>query len=231
MSPHVGNFVQDLVEMAKAMDELPKVQGELSDTRKELSAALNRVEDRELRIIDLKSQIESLQSALRTTEASRDDAVYLFLELDEKTHQVMGILIDLEGKAHGARMILDPPKPEPEPEVQQPNLDPIGSSSGGQSLPDTGQSSGQHAMAEPMPVDGWGQGQSENPLPAMEVIGSTLNANDIPVQSSENVTSIQSISANSSPYTGLYYSNVPCFISRADWLAGGGTEENYDWRP
>jgi hypothetical protein len=33
------------------------------------------------------------------------------------------------------------------------------------------------------------------------------------------------------PYFGRNYMSVPGFISRLDWLAGGGTNEGYDWRP
>ena len=33
------------------------------------------------------------------------------------------------------------------------------------------------------------------------------------------------------PYVGRNYMSVPGFISRQDWLAGGGTNEGYDWRP
>ncbi len=36
---------------------------------------------------------------------------------------------------------------------------------------------------------------------------------------------------NSGPYTNRRYIDVPGFVSRPDWLAGGGTEADYDWLP
>lgn len=35
----------------------------------------------------------------------------------------------------------------------------------------------------------------------------------------------------SAPYSGIYYKDYPRLVSRADWLAGGGTEESYGYSP
>ena len=33
------------------------------------------------------------------------------------------------------------------------------------------------------------------------------------------------------PYAGRLYVNYPTWVSLEEWLAGGGTSADYDWRP
>src|SRR5438046_10447377 len=83
MSPTVGNFVHDLVEMAKAMEELPQAQAELAKLRKIAEDQAETIARREASILGLKHDIETLNEKVRTAEANRDDAELRFLDADD----------------------------------------------------------------------------------------------------------------------------------------------------
>src|SRR5258705_12062246 len=120
MSPVMDNFVHSLVEMAKAMEELPIVQAELEGTKMDKDNYIKIVQAREESILKLKSEIETLQAKVRDAEVSRDDAELRFLELDEKTSKVLSILASVADSAKDATNHLSPPKaPEPVPEPTQ----------------------------------------------------------------------------------------------------------------
>lgn len=210
MSPNINSFVGDLVAMAKAMEDLPKVQDELSIANERIDELLQTVQDRELRIQQIKYDGDIMQERINALEVAKDQAETMFLELDEKTHQVLGMLMDFEGKAKGARLILDPLKPEPLPTAS--------------SAADTGQSSGQE---HPPQTDdpNLPSGQSEGPLsiPAANADGQSSG--------NSNAGEVASTTANSGPYSGLRYYDHPTYVPFADWIAGGGTEADYNWRP
>jgi hypothetical protein len=84
MSPNVGNFVHDLVEMAKAMEMLPTVQAELEDARSKVEAAHDRIQSLELRLIDRANEIDDLNAKIKEAEQARDSAETMFLETDDK---------------------------------------------------------------------------------------------------------------------------------------------------
>ncbi len=241
MSPNVGNFVHDLVEMAKAMEELPGVRDDLTKANEYIMTLRETVQSREEAILRYKAEIETLQAKVRTTEAERDDAEIRFLELDEKTHQVMGMLIDFEGKAKGARLILDPPKPEPvpEPEVKP---EPVYTGSGFEAqghestviMPETasGQSDENPPINDGSPTsqakDDTSSGQGEaDPIVATVNTGLEVGAQDTIVTSTGNA----STGSSSGPYSGLRYYDHPTYVPFSQWIEGGGSEEDYHWRP
>src|SRR5258705_868792 len=113
MSPHVANFVHDLVAMAKAMEENPILQDQIEVLKTQLSAAQDHNAGLEVNIISYKQQIDDLQAKVRQAEVARDDAEFRFLELDEKSHTVLGDIESILTLANAAKLILNPPKPEP----------------------------------------------------------------------------------------------------------------------
>src|SRR6266849_2950976 len=68
MSPAVGNFVHDLVEMAKAMDTLPQVEAENASLKTAIGEAQQQVQDREIAIFGYKEEIEVLNAKVRSLE-------------------------------------------------------------------------------------------------------------------------------------------------------------------
>lgn len=115
MSPVMDNFVHSLVEMAKAMEELPQVQAELERTKQTTEQQGHMIASREESILRLKADIETLQAKVRDAEASRDDAELRFLDLDEKAGKVLRTLGTFQSEAQSLAELLSP-KPEPVPE-------------------------------------------------------------------------------------------------------------------
>ena len=208
MSPHaMTSLVSDLVEMAKAVELLPQVQAELDRARETIDHRGQHIEQLELKAHAYKQEIETLHSTIRSLEVARDDAELRFLELDEHASAVTRSLGDMQAALGQAVVLLSPPKPQPEPEPINP-----------------------HANEPPLPVSPAlheDAGQSEpDPTPvAIEREGSTGSVN-------ETVTSTGTVSIqpepSSGPYSGKRYIDVPGWVSREDWLTGGGTEYDYD---
>jgi hypothetical protein len=119
MSPNVGNFVHDLVEMAKAVEVLPKIEAELEDTKHLLNDAEQRVQSRELHLIDLNKKIEELTAKLQSAEASRDDAEYRFLEIDEKFTKIRSLVGEIQGNADQIATQAAPEQPKEEPKAEE----------------------------------------------------------------------------------------------------------------
>lgn len=209
MSPNVGNFVHDLVEMAKAMETLPQVERERDQLNGDLNQARVTVQLREEAILRYKAEIETLNAKVRATEAERDDAELRFLELDEKTHKVLGRLDAIVNAAISSQDELNPPKPVPMPEPE--------------------------AKPEPVYTASGFEGQREgNPIStgSTETLTPTTDAPvDISPQTANPMEPVASTAEPAGPYSGKRYIEVPGFVSRWDWKEGGGTDEGYDWRP
>ncbi len=203
MSPHaVNNFVQDLVEMAKAMEDLPKVQEELTATQACLNERSMQLEKRELHILELKAEIEAKNQALRELEVAKDQAETMFLEADDRTARALEFVKTMFGSAGSLIQALEPPKPTEPPQVA-PVVQP---------LVDTA----------PFPL----HDASEPPVPEVTALPDpTPHVNT--VAEPQTVTATDT-SSSPGPYSGRRYVDVPGWISRDDWLAGGGTQEDYD---
>lgn len=261
MSPNVGNFVHDLVEMAKAMETLPQVEHALRQTEEQNRHLSETVQAREEAILKYKAEIEALQAKVRTTEAERDDAEIRFLELDEKANKVLAHVASIQAAALVVQNDLSPPKPEPQPE---PKPEPVytGAAEGWQ--PSATAMAGASNEPGANLAHGSGQGESHPTVNATAPVAET-NSAPAPVTTMENVPTSQGesvapptappsptpISASTDPapmpvagstgedggvgkygpYSGKRYYDHPTYVSRMDWLAGGGTEADYDWRP
>lgn len=250
MTRDVGNFVHDLVEMAKAMDELPQVQRafELANQRNDELA--RTVQDRELAIIDYKAEIEALNARIRTVEAERDDAELRFLEADDRMLKLERTFQkSLEAADEVDKLIQSfkpvPPQPEPVVEVQPKALSPndliaAGASSAGYSepQPDWKQDQAETSTLRPKyPHAGHDydepQGQGEvNPTSSNTLQEDTKSAE---IGSSnailEDGLAKASAEPTPGPYTDKLYHDHPVYVHLYDWIAGGGTKESYRWRP
>jgi len=118
MSPaNVSSFVGDLVEMAKAYEELPAVRHNLEEVGALLEEERKTVQDRELTILKLKQEIEMLNSAKRSLEVERDDAQFHALEADDRTQRALDFIKATFGNAGSLIQALEPPRQEaPKPE-------------------------------------------------------------------------------------------------------------------
>lgn len=244
MSPNINSFVGDLVEMARAMEELPKVQAQLDAELARAQHYADRIQSLELRIMDLKGESDFKSSQIHELEVARDDAELRFLELDEKASKVLGVLNSIVVDAKSAEGVLNPPIPYPgsqpvaeklveaqavteevqaQPVDPKPEPHPFEDHGGGMSQPiaNTGDASN---------VDSWasGPGQSE-----ADPTVSTHDTSTLPIASTNNVTNESDAYLNkpSGRYSGKCYYDWATYVPLHQWLAEGGTEEDYNWRP
>ncbi len=116
MSPSVGNFVHDLVEMAKAMEELPQVKAQVDHLLKANETQLETIQRLELRLIDRSNEIETLNSKVREAEQGRDAAETMFLETDDKLSAFRSLVNSFASDATSLMQAQEPvveAKPEP----------------------------------------------------------------------------------------------------------------------
>lgn len=284
MSPNVGNFVHDLVEMAKAMEELPQVQAKLAHAETMMSNQAVVIMAREESILKLKAEIEALNAKVHSAEVARDDAELRFLEADDRATHATLALRGVQTALGSAIAVIDPPKPEPEvakvaPMVFTEGADGSTASSSATATDWTAPPPSPVTLSgDPANVDSWAskpvsevvsqveevasdpvypapQGQSESPLTGTHVQtqdssasvsedivatgqgqSETLPTARSPIDESsalsESADKQDGASSQSpKPYVGKLYHDHDKWVSRRDWIEGGGTDDSYDWRP
>src|SRR6266404_7592331 len=193
MSPHVANFVHDLVAMAKAMEENPILQDQIEALKAQLGQAQNHNAGLEVNIISYKQQIDDLQAKVRSLEVERDDASFRTMEVEDKLNSTLVDLSSILRIGERIHTRLAPPEPEPvkEPEpVQAPTGEvlqpshPFTPITGGESV---------GSQIEPSLPDAT-QGQSESPP-----IASLPQSEQPKEEQTASVTQLDTASAGSSP--------------------------------
>jgi len=84
MSPNVNNFVHDLVEMARALEAEPRYREQIANCELMVRQQGEVIQSRELRIIDLKNELDAANERIRSLEVERDNAQFHGLELEEQ---------------------------------------------------------------------------------------------------------------------------------------------------
>lgn len=231
MSPHaVNNFVSDLVQMAKAMEDLPIAEARIRELEADKAHALDTVQSRELAIIDYKAEIDRLRTTLHEVEVAKDAAETMFLEADDRTAKALDFIKTQFGSAGAIIQALEPPKvvePQPEPVHVVWPIEQEAINHGNVGQADT------HVADTSV-------GQSEVPPPAISGVSQSQNATTTTARDSDTATGAldkdhmdtpQPLDPNpTTRYVGRRYIDVDGYIHRSDWLAGGGTNEDYDWR-
>jgi hypothetical protein len=245
MSPNVGNFVHDLVEMAKAMEELPHVQAALTESEREANRLAQSVQAREESILRLKAEIDALHAKVRSTEAERDDAELRFLESDERTHKALEFIKSGFGAAGSLIQALEPPA-QVEPVVEATPIEPKAIDNPLYDDPQAPQ--GQSAVDPTTPTND-GASVGNNTSLTASVPQNTFNSEGMaapatdptaapilnsPMSGSEGSgldTSVPNAASPSTegakPYANKRYVDHPVYVALIDWLAGGGTEAAY----
>ncbi len=258
MSPTVGNFVHDLVEMAKAMETLPLVQAELERLQQQRFEDGERIARLERTLIDRANEMDALYAKLRSVEAERDDASFRQLEAEDKVVSVIREVGALQAALRGIEMTLNPPAPEPilDPGSATPYIEPIYSTEPKASEAQVAPSWVSEPVQAIVPITAaeptetlarsdqspdW-SGPNTQPEPQ----GERASDPTIPVptgsEKSEqtSVTSFvpQDATSDTEPkapkpgkYHGRRYYDIPVYISLTEWLNGGGSVDDYHWRP
>ncbi len=185
MSPAVGNFVHDLVEMAKAMELLPQAEAENARLHTQVEEYAKTVQAREMAIIGYKDEIEALHAKVRSLEVERDDASFRTMEVEDTLHSTLDQARRAKDTLDGLIAKLDPPKPQPEPEVVQPQaVTPVEASpipgheydKATDAWYPTASPEGQSAEV-PTPIAS--SGHTEDTSSGQETVGSTQSADDL----------------------------------------------------
>lgn len=251
MSPHaVNSFVNDLVAMAHAMERLPQVEAELAEWQERTSKRTDHIVALESNIIGYKAEIERLYAQIHELEVAKDAAETMFLEADDRTTRALefvkaqfgaaGSLIQalelpraeppsaeqtVEAAVPQGVRYYDLPKDEPQPEPMVSEVKPIAADPTPAALAnEAGPASCSVTALENVSSP---QGQSEpDPTTAEPVIlqsGAGLQTVD--------ASTIGEMQSSPGPYSNKRYYDHPVYVSPDDWLAGGGTEADYHWRP
>jgi len=188
MSPHVANFVHDLVAMAKAMEENPVLQEQIEALKVQLSQAQDHNAGLEVNIISYKQQIDDLQAKVRSLEVERDDASFRTMEVEDKLNTTLVDLSSILKIGERIHTRLVPPKPEPVKE-SEPVLP--------QAVPSEPELEHEQAatsfLSPASPADAT-QGQSESPP-----IASLPQSEQPKEEQTASVTQLDTASAGSSP--------------------------------
>lgn len=88
----VTSFAASLVEMAQSHQKVPLLEDHIRNLEAALSERADQVQKLELRIIDLKTDQDSLYAKLRAVEVERDDASFRLLESEDRVAVVKHLL-------------------------------------------------------------------------------------------------------------------------------------------
>lgn len=247
MSPHVGNFVQDLVEMAKAVETVPVLQNELNTIRLQLDEALRHNQGLEQNIVNYKQSIEDLTNKVRSLEVERDDASFRVLEAEDKAHNVLAMARSVAAAVGNMIFELDPPKPEPETplatEAPQGSSEsnPTGEQQAGSqeaqpvntTIPSSETASSAGSQDTALTTTSDGQSATDPTQQANQNAAGTTTTNT--AQTGESTEAAHNLDAEGSkplgPYFNKRYYDQPHYMPLHEWLAGDGTETDYHWRP
>lgn len=98
---HEKNFVSELVQMARAFEELPGVKAELEAANGHIEDYARQVQRLEMRLIDAKAEIDAAHAATTKAEVERDHAETMFLETDQKLDTLRGIFSHFQAEVAG----------------------------------------------------------------------------------------------------------------------------------
>lgn len=227
----VNDLAHSFVAMATAFERLPQVEHDLKEANEFLEMERDTVRDRELKIMELEAEIDKHLETIRSLEVAKDAAETMFLELDEQTTLAVNLVRDAQNALGFAVTKLAPPKPQP---VEPPQVASTGTTGESEAHPTSAQSVTAHdGAAGQSSASAFGeQSHSDHAPPVPEVAASPDPTTTTTF--SEHSSSVQDDTRsfdNPGPYTNQLYFHVPGWMSREDWIAGGGTQENYDWRP
>lgn len=273
------NFVNDLVMMAKAFEELPQVKAELEAKKADYDAAQDIIQELQLRLIDRKNELDAAHAATRKAEVERDHAETMFLETDDKLQSLRRIFTHFQSDVDAFAKANDPqPEPTPEP-VKYGASEPQVSEAWVEHSFDPGPAIGTAFHGDPGNIDSVSSGPqglrevdpttapiptsvSENPngdtiassveststerhdmFPEKEYYtkvedeGVSVPSDPTPAMASSSENALPASTPLPAapqpdpwPYFGKRYTDVPFYVSLAEWLNGGGTEEAYHGR-
>lgn len=263
MTEHGHNFIREIAEAYRALEAEEGLHGQIDLMAKERIKDGETIARLEMRIMELKTSQDDLQSKVRSLEVEREDAGFRLLESEDRLDAIRRAIGMPEAIASA---VAEAKKPEvvleavveakPEPvypwvntdqygAITEPNriegepnyvpgsfsnplpgiIAPTDTSQQGQGVVDPTSANASSEVA----IGSSGQSEADPTAPA-----STPSKENVPIQdlnsASPSVGSPQT-SDPAKPYLGKRYVDHAYYVSLSGWLAGGGTEADYNWRP
>jgi hypothetical protein len=234
MTEHGHNFIREIAEAYRALEAESGLHAQIDLMAKERIRDGETIARLEMRIMELKALEDDLLTKVRSLEVERDDAGFRFLESEDRLDAIRRAIGMPEAIASAVAKATEKVEPlvEAKPaESTWTSTDEYGATT---------------IHSEPNRIEGepnYVPGSFSNPLPGTEPTGqseadpiaSTTQATQSPSASSATVPIQEGASSIASepvkPYSGKRYVDHAYYVSLSGWLAGGGTEEDYDWRP
>lgn len=217
MSPNINSFVGDLVAMAQAMEELPKAQAMIEDLRRQLDEAQRHNQGLEQNILGYKADIDHWKDQAKILTDQRDNAELRVLEMEDRNNAVSRFLGSFLSDANSLRNVIDPPKPEPMVQAS--------------SIPDEPPSAEVAVMDQVQPSGEYPTPSSDHAPNIQETHAVENQAwHLIDVGQPSAPPPVDPPAPKAGKYSGLMYEDYPNWVSRQDWIDGGGTGETYDYR-
>jgi len=228
MTEHGHNFIREIAEAYRALEAEQGHIDTIARHEKERVRDGETIARLEMRVMEMKGMLDDLSAKLRSVEAERDDAGFRVLESEDRLDAIKRAIGMPEAIANAVAKATEQVTPmvEAKPEPIWPYL---GSPVEGQIMPNVVVQSDNASTVGPQDTAPT-TGQSE-----ADPIASTTQATQSPSVSSATVPIQEGASSIASdptkPYLGKRYVDHAYFVSLSGWLAGGGTEADYNWRP
>lgn len=122
----VQDILSSITTAAQALEEKPRLESRIAELERSLNSSQEHNQGLEQNIANYKSQIDQLNDKVRSLEVERDQAQFRILELEDANHRAVQTMREGHDKLLIALGLIDPPKPEPEPQVveQAPQAEP-----------------------------------------------------------------------------------------------------------
>ena len=203
MNGDLGNVIRSITEASQALEREPGHLNRIKELEQQHIDDGARVARLEAKIIDMSALHDNLLAKLRSVEAERDDYGFRHMAAEDKANAVVRVLKDLQNVVGTAIHSAEPPQPNPVAPPDQSAADPTSAPASG-----TGSGTGSEVSgteSEDKPV--WWRDR--------EASGRFLPETSVEEPKPQG------------PYSGKKYWQVPGYVSREDWLSGGGRIEDY----
>lgn len=243
MSPNnPSNFVSDLVEMAKAFEELPRVREALDLANDAIEDYAKQVQRLEMRHIERTAELDALNSRIRSLEVERDEAQFHALEADDRTARALDFIKATFGNAGSLIQALEPPRVDapqpvdattesvtnPDETAPKPYLEQTSEGVPFRTIydPNTASQPAPEVVASPDPTPIADAVSPEVHPVASPAAGATDTAMSASIGEAPTGPAPNAYAGRT--YSGLLRENPYAFsLTKAEWIAGGGTEDNW----
>src|SRR5712664_4136290 len=253
----ISGFLTSIAEAKRAFDAEPEYQQRIKDLEQDQRRLGETIASRELRIHELKNELDRQTQALRSAEVERDDAGFRALEEADKVQGLLTLVRQYVGDGLKAISAVEGQESivisSAQDQLHRP-FAPDTSSSGGEGMdPWSNKSTDQRVVdptiastpssAEPQEVSnvssagsGLIEGQSDGPFvaqaqsqPESQTVG--LDTAETEMSAVSSASPSERNRDRATFFKGRRYFDVTYYVPLHQWLAEGGTREDYEWKP